>query len=222
MLLINLNSLITPTGELKNIHSLKPWCLFDVLTEKYKWEPVEAQAFSDFLTPMLAYDPEERATALDCLKHPWLEVVVPPGVSGRHLSARHAGAGSPRGSNSSRSMSPLTEGSTGGLHFASSGLGHNLYQSGHKSPIHGHSPTHLLPSFTHLGHSFSGSHLMGMSENPKYSHHHILPHLPSHSHLPPSHSHLPPSRSHLGQFDDEDDDDEHLDEEEEDDEQVIL
>ena len=61
-------------GELRNIHTLKPWGLFEVLTEKYKWEPVTAQEFADFLTPMLEYDTEKRAKASDCLQHPWLHV----------------------------------------------------------------------------------------------------------------------------------------------------
>ena len=63
------------TGELKNIQSLKPWGLYDVLTEKYKWEPLAAQQFTDFLLPMLEYDPERRAKAIDCLRHPWLDDV---------------------------------------------------------------------------------------------------------------------------------------------------
>lgn len=60
-------------GELRNIHSLKPWGLFEVLTEKYDWEPTAAQQFADFLLPMLEYDPLKRATAADCLMHPWLD-----------------------------------------------------------------------------------------------------------------------------------------------------
>lgn len=59
-------------GELRNITGLKPWHLFDVLTEKYHWEPESAKEFSDFLTPMLKYDPKERATAGECLHHKWL------------------------------------------------------------------------------------------------------------------------------------------------------
>lgn len=59
-------------GELRNIHQLKPWGLFEVLTEKYKWDPVTAQEFANFLVPMLEYDPEKRAKASDCLLHPWL------------------------------------------------------------------------------------------------------------------------------------------------------
>ncbi len=60
------------SGELRHITKLKPWGLFDVLTEKYEWEPNAAQDFASFLTPMLYFDPDRRATAEDCLKHPWL------------------------------------------------------------------------------------------------------------------------------------------------------
>lgn len=59
-------------GELRHITKLKPWGLYDVLTEKYDWDPAEAQAFADFLLPMLAFEPSERAKASACLKHPWL------------------------------------------------------------------------------------------------------------------------------------------------------
>jgi len=60
------------TGELRHITKLKPWPLYDVLTEKYEWEPAQAKAFSDWLVPMLAFDPAERATAMDCIQHPFL------------------------------------------------------------------------------------------------------------------------------------------------------
>lgn len=59
-------------GELRNITKLKPWGLFEVLTEKYEWDPEEAQGFTDFLVPMLHFEPEKRATAWECLQHPWL------------------------------------------------------------------------------------------------------------------------------------------------------
>lgn len=59
-------------GELRHITKLKPWGLLEVLTEKYDWNFVEAEAFSNFLTPMLAFDPNLRATATECLQHPWL------------------------------------------------------------------------------------------------------------------------------------------------------
>jgi len=63
------------TGELRHITKLKPWPLFDVLTEKYEWDPTTAKEFSDWLMPMLAFDPSERATAMDCISHPFLEDV---------------------------------------------------------------------------------------------------------------------------------------------------
>lgn len=59
-------------GDLRHISNLKPWGLYEVLTEKYDWSPSEARAFADFLLPMLAYDPAARARASDCLRHPWL------------------------------------------------------------------------------------------------------------------------------------------------------
>ncbi|XKL63267.1 hypothetical protein PGB90_005631 [Kerria lacca] len=59
-------------GELRNITGLKPWHLYDVLTEKYRWNPENAKDFSDFLCPMLEYDPNKRATAAACLQHKWL------------------------------------------------------------------------------------------------------------------------------------------------------
>ena len=64
-----------PLGELRHITKLKPWPLFDVLTEKYEWDAEVAKSFSDWLMPMLCFDPNERATAEDCLKHPFLEGV---------------------------------------------------------------------------------------------------------------------------------------------------
>ncbi|XP_015429423.1 PREDICTED: SRSF protein kinase 3 [Dufourea novaeangliae] len=61
-------------GELKHITGLKPWGLYEVLTEKYEWSPREAREFEEFLTPMLEFDPRMRATAAECLKHPWLQI----------------------------------------------------------------------------------------------------------------------------------------------------
>ncbi|XP_073456436.1 SRSF protein kinase 3 isoform X3 [Aquarana catesbeiana] len=62
----------TRRGELRHIHNLKHWGLFDVLVEKYEWSLEEATQFSDFLLPMLEFIPEKRATAAQCLQHPWL------------------------------------------------------------------------------------------------------------------------------------------------------
>jgi len=59
-------------GELRHITKLKPWRLYDVLTEKYEWDPEVAQGFADWLVPMLSFDPTERATAEQCLNHPFM------------------------------------------------------------------------------------------------------------------------------------------------------
>ncbi|KAM9362108.1 SRSF protein kinase 1b [Symphorus nematophorus] len=62
----------TKKGDLRHITKLKPWGLFDVLVEKYEWSKDEAHTFSSFLLPMLDLVPERRATAAQCLSHPWL------------------------------------------------------------------------------------------------------------------------------------------------------
>ena len=62
-------------GELLHITKLKPWGLFEVLTEKYEWTTEDAGNFANFLTPMLEFDPTKRATAAECLRHPWLAEV---------------------------------------------------------------------------------------------------------------------------------------------------
>ncbi|XP_030641022.1 SRSF protein kinase 3 [Chanos chanos] len=58
-------------GELRHISNLKPWGLFEVLLEKYEWPLEQAAQFSDFLLTMLEFIPEKRATAAQCLEHPW-------------------------------------------------------------------------------------------------------------------------------------------------------
>lgn len=59
-------------GELKHIKKLKPWNLKRVLMEKYEWTEKDATEFSGFLEPMMAYEPDKRATAAQCLETPWL------------------------------------------------------------------------------------------------------------------------------------------------------
>jgi hypothetical protein len=39
--------------------------------EKYHFSPEDAQGVSDFVTPLLNFDPKTRATALDCLRNKW-------------------------------------------------------------------------------------------------------------------------------------------------------
>ncbi|XP_056158061.1 SRSF protein kinase 1a [Lampris incognitus] len=62
----------TKKGELKHITKLKPWGLLEVLVDKYEWPREEAEMFTDFLLPMLELIPEKRASAAECLRHPWI------------------------------------------------------------------------------------------------------------------------------------------------------
>jgi len=50
-------------GHLRRISGLNYWPLKKVLMEKYRIKEGEAQAFADFLQPMLEWIPEKRATA---------------------------------------------------------------------------------------------------------------------------------------------------------------
>ncbi|XP_037627450.1 SRSF protein kinase 3 [Sebastes umbrosus] len=59
-------------GDLRRVGALRLWSLYDVLVEKYHFLLEEATGFSDFLLCMLDYHPERRATAAQCLHHPWL------------------------------------------------------------------------------------------------------------------------------------------------------
>ncbi|XP_022977295.1 SRSF protein kinase 1-like [Cucurbita maxima] len=59
-------------GDLKRIRRLKFWSLDKLLVEKYKLSEADAQAFAEFLCPLLDFAPEKRPTAQQCLQHPWL------------------------------------------------------------------------------------------------------------------------------------------------------
>ncbi|XP_034023187.1 SRSF protein kinase 2-like [Thalassophryne amazonica] len=59
-------------GKLWRISNLKPWSLVEILLDKYEWPREEAFQFSSFLLTMLELQPEKRATAAQCLKHPWI------------------------------------------------------------------------------------------------------------------------------------------------------
>ena len=78
-------------GELRHITKLKPWGLFEVLTEKYEWDVQLARDFADFLHPMLSFDPNQRATAAECLQHPWLTGIPLDGQQQQELSDRRQG-----------------------------------------------------------------------------------------------------------------------------------
>ncbi|KAM3877944.1 SRSF protein kinase 3-like [Diretmus argenteus] len=59
-------------GQLRHISKLKPWSLCEILLDKYNWPQEEAVQFSSFLATMLELLPQKRATAAQCLKHPWI------------------------------------------------------------------------------------------------------------------------------------------------------
>ena len=61
-----------PNGTLRNIDKLKFWPVLNVLTEKYDWDFEDAAEFADLLSKMLHLNPSKRATAEECLEHPWL------------------------------------------------------------------------------------------------------------------------------------------------------
>ena len=66
------NDFFDRRGELKYIRKFRMWDLKQVLQDKYHWPEKEAKEMADFCLPMLKYSPEERATASEMLKHPWL------------------------------------------------------------------------------------------------------------------------------------------------------
>lgn len=77
----------TKRGQLRHINQLRPWELYEVLTEKYEWSQRDAAEFADFLLPMLNYNIYERATALECLHHPWITGQYPDDYVFKNLSS---------------------------------------------------------------------------------------------------------------------------------------
>eukprot|EP01062_Namystynia_karyoxenos_P077086 TRINITY_DN768_c1_g2_i1.p1 TRINITY_DN768_c1_g2~~TRINITY_DN768_c1_g2_i1.p1 ORF type:complete len:623 (+),score=249.38 TRINITY_DN768_c1_g2_i1:79-1869(+) len=59
---------INRRGTLRHIHNLKYWGLSAVLHVKYKFTKEKADEIAAFLTPMLAADPAQRATAQEMLE----------------------------------------------------------------------------------------------------------------------------------------------------------
>lgn len=60
-------------GNLKHIKQLKFWPIEEVLHEKYHFSREDSEDISNFMLPLLEFDPKERATALECLKSDWLK-----------------------------------------------------------------------------------------------------------------------------------------------------
>eukprot|EP00041_Stephanoeca_diplocostata_P001462 m.20120 g.20120 ORF g.20120 m.20120 type:complete len:159 (+) comp12037_c0_seq1:128-604(+) len=67
------SEVFTKKGAFRHIKDLKPWGLESVLRDKYQFRGDDATSFASFLTPMLALDKSDRASAAACLRHPWLQ-----------------------------------------------------------------------------------------------------------------------------------------------------
>ncbi|WVZ65785.1 hypothetical protein U9M48_015095 [Paspalum notatum var. saurae] len=59
-------------GDLKRIKRLKFWPVDRILVERFDFTEPDAKGFTDFLQPILDFTPENRPSAMQCLKHPWL------------------------------------------------------------------------------------------------------------------------------------------------------
>lgn len=57
-------------GELRL--QVERYSLFQLLTERQNWPSRIAKLFADFLLMMLNSDPNRRATAAECLQHPFM------------------------------------------------------------------------------------------------------------------------------------------------------
>lgn len=68
----NTSQLFNRYGQLRNIHQLREWGLYDVLIEKYHFDGRDAKQLSDFLLPMLCLNPRNRIDAGTIANDPWL------------------------------------------------------------------------------------------------------------------------------------------------------
>ncbi|CAH1433291.1 unnamed protein product [Lactuca virosa] len=67
-------------GDLKRIRRIKNMPLNRLLSDKFKLSVNDAREFADFLIPILDFAPENRPTAEQCLKHPWLNKTPESGI----------------------------------------------------------------------------------------------------------------------------------------------
>lgn len=101
-------------GSLRHINNLEYWSLPNVLLEKYKLAADEVWLLSSFLEPMLALDPRKRCSAATALRHPWLNVGLPPVYDGDPIqtiivsSSSSSSSSSPSSSTSTTSSSSST------------------------------------------------------------------------------------------------------------------
>jgi serine/threonine protein kinase len=61
------------TGGLRRVAKLRPWSLKAVLMQKYDYPQNQAEKLRDFVLPMLSLDPNDRPSAGELAKHPWLD-----------------------------------------------------------------------------------------------------------------------------------------------------
>jgi serine/threonine-protein kinase SRPK3 len=78
-ILLIINFLVSPLGELRHITKLRYWPLDAVLHDKYLFPTSEADILASFLTPMLRLNPDKRAKASELMHHNWLDGVVVQG-----------------------------------------------------------------------------------------------------------------------------------------------
>lgn len=73
---------------LRHIHKLRPWSLYHVLTEKYKFSETDSREIADFLQGMLEIDPEKRMDAAGLSNHYWLSDCNFDGFVDREVGTR--------------------------------------------------------------------------------------------------------------------------------------
>lgn len=59
-----------------------------MLVEKYQWMEWHARGFADFLVPMLQFDPDQRISATEALKHPWINTPISEDVPSTYYMPR--------------------------------------------------------------------------------------------------------------------------------------
>ncbi|CAN4078586.1 unnamed protein product [Withania somnifera] len=63
-------------GDLKRIRRLKYGCLDKLLVDKHRFSESDAHEFTEFVGPLLDFEPEKRPTAEQCLRHQWLNFKI--------------------------------------------------------------------------------------------------------------------------------------------------
>lgn len=62
----------TRRNKLRNIPVLRIWLIKDILIQKHRINPSEAEGICDFIKGMLVFQPDRRSTAEVLLRHKWL------------------------------------------------------------------------------------------------------------------------------------------------------